>query len=141
MTEDRDGSIENGSFPRDSAWLRHYKPRRRRSLWSLDKGDKLSVSDKAVGVGRDCGGREFCEDFPPGRRCGTRPARRLPLKMLSAAWQDDPRAVRLLLESPRRWSGRAYRMVRHLIPILSSSVRESPLFVVMPWLEGRTLGE
>lgn len=58
------------------------------------------------------------------------------LKMLRRQWQDDARAITLLAREAQ--VGRSVSHP-HLISVLAASVRRSPRFLVMPWLEGRTL--
>jgi serine/threonine protein kinase len=60
------------------------------------------------------------------------------LKMLRAQWQRDPKAIELL-----RREALVGRQVAHphLIAILAAGLVRPPYFVVMPWLEGRTLAK
>ena len=58
------------------------------------------------------------------------------VKMLRPEWEDDPRAIRLLLREAV--AGRSVSHP-HLVSILLASVRQTPRYVVMPWLEGCTL--
>ncbi len=58
------------------------------------------------------------------------------LKLLKPEWENDPRAVRLLAREAQ--VGRSVSHP-HLISILDTGLRHKPRFVVMPWLEGRTL--
>lgn len=58
------------------------------------------------------------------------------LKMLKPEWEDDPRAVRLLAREAQ--VGRSISHP-HLISVLDTGLLHKPRFVVMPWLEGRTL--
>jgi eukaryotic-like serine/threonine-protein kinase len=58
------------------------------------------------------------------------------LKMLLPDWQNDPQAVRLLQREALVGQSVSHP---HLVPILSANIRQTPRFVVMPWLEGATL--
>ena len=58
------------------------------------------------------------------------------VKMLRQQWEDDPRAVRLLVREAI--AGRCVSHP-HLVSILRASVSRPPRFLVMPWLEGSTL--
>lgn len=58
------------------------------------------------------------------------------LKSLRPRWQDDPRAIALLQREAQ--VGRAVAHP-HLVAVLSASVRQTPRFLVMPWLAGETL--
>ncbi len=58
------------------------------------------------------------------------------LKMLLPAWENDPQAVRLLQREALVGQKISHL---HLIPILDAGLRNTPRFVVMPWLEGATL--
>lgn len=60
------------------------------------------------------------------------------MKMLLPRWEDDPEAIRLLLREVV--AGRSVSHP-HLVSILSASISRPPRFLVMPWLEGRTLQE
>ena len=98
---------------------------------------KISLSGKAVGVGKLCGRRG------PGQNLPHRPAGSKPnqpalyaLKMLLPDWQNDAQAIRLLKREALVGQSVSHP---HLIPILYASVQQSPRFVVMPWLEGATL--
>ncbi|NLX95860.1 MAG: serine/threonine protein kinase [Rhodopirellula sp.] len=59
------------------------------------------------------------------------------LKMLRKEWQEDPKAVASL-----HCEAEAGRSVAnpHLIPVLAARLSGPPYYLVMPWLEGRTLG-
>jgi eukaryotic-like serine/threonine-protein kinase len=58
------------------------------------------------------------------------------VKMLRPCWQDDEHAVRLLQREALVGQGISNP---HLVPVLSSYVREQPRLLVMPWLEGASL--
>ncbi len=58
------------------------------------------------------------------------------LKMLLPDWQNDPQAVRLLQREALVGQSVSHP---HLVPILSANIQQPPRFVVMPWLEGKTL--
>jgi len=60
------------------------------------------------------------------------------LKMLRPQWQDDHRVVRMLAREA--CIGRTVTH-HHLVSILSASVSRPPQYLVMPWLDGRTLDE
>jgi eukaryotic-like serine/threonine-protein kinase len=58
------------------------------------------------------------------------------VKVLVESWANDPRGLELL--SREAQVGRRVSH-SHLLPILASSLREAPYFLVMPCLEGETL--
>jgi serine/threonine-protein kinase len=58
------------------------------------------------------------------------------IKLLAPAWENDPTAIELLRQEAT--VGRAVNHP-HLIAILSASTAEPPHYLVMPWLEGRSL--
>jgi serine/threonine-protein kinase len=60
------------------------------------------------------------------------------LKRLRTAWEDDARAVQMF-----RREARLGQTIHHpnLISILAAGVKESPYFVVAPWLVGETLAQ
>lgn len=58
------------------------------------------------------------------------------VKVLRAAWQDDPRPVRLMQREAL--VGRSVSHP-HLISILQARVSRTPRYVVMPWLHGTSL--
>ncbi len=58
------------------------------------------------------------------------------VKVLRPEWEHDAQAIEMLAREAlvgRRVSH------PHLIPVLTACVRQSPRYLVMPWLEGRTL--
>ncbi|MCE5303013.1 MAG: serine/threonine protein kinase [Planctomycetaceae bacterium] len=59
------------------------------------------------------------------------------VKMLRPCWQDDPHAIGLLQREALVGQCVSHP---HLIPILASHATESPRFLVMPWLDGESLG-
>jgi len=58
------------------------------------------------------------------------------LKVLHPRWQEDPRAVRLMQREAL--VGRTVSHP-HVVSVLDSRISQPPQFVVMPWLEGRSL--
>ncbi len=58
------------------------------------------------------------------------------LKVLRREWQDDPRAIRLLVREAV--AGRTVSHP-HLVSILRARMSRPPRFLVMPWLDGSTL--
>jgi serine/threonine-protein kinase len=60
------------------------------------------------------------------------------LKLLRPEWEERPEAVQLLAREAV-----VGRQVSHphLVSVLAASVRRSPRYLVMPWLEGATLAE
>ncbi|MEN6367495.1 MAG: serine/threonine-protein kinase [Thermoguttaceae bacterium] len=59
------------------------------------------------------------------------------VKMLRAGWQDDPHAIRLLQREALVGQSVFHP---HLIPVLAGHTTESPRWLVMPWLDGESLG-
>ncbi len=59
------------------------------------------------------------------------------VKMLRPCWQDDDGAIRLLQREAL--VGRTVSHA-HLVPILAAHVVDPPRLLVMPWLEGASLG-
>ena len=59
------------------------------------------------------------------------------VKMLRPCWEDDPQAIRLLQREALVGQSISHP---HLVPILSAPVLEPPRLLVMPWLEGASLG-
>lgn len=59
------------------------------------------------------------------------------LKVLRPEWECHPQAVALLAREAQL--GRRISHP-HLVSVLDSRVRESPRYLVLPWLDGRTLG-
>jgi len=59
------------------------------------------------------------------------------VKMLRPCWQEDDRAICLLQREALVGQSISHP---HLVPILAASVLESPRLLVMPWLEGASLG-
>jgi serine/threonine protein kinase len=59
------------------------------------------------------------------------------VKMLRPCWEDDPQAIRLLQREAVVGQSISHP---HLIPILAAHVAEPPRLLVMPWLEGASLG-
>jgi eukaryotic-like serine/threonine-protein kinase len=59
------------------------------------------------------------------------------VKMLRPCWEEDPLAIRLLQREALVGQSISHP---HLVPILAAPVLESPRLLVMPWLEGSSLG-
>ncbi len=59
------------------------------------------------------------------------------VKMLRPCWQDDEQAIRLLQREALVGQSISHP---HLVPILAAPVLEPPRLLVMPWLEGPSLG-
>lgn len=83
-------------------------------------------------------GRGSLADVYRARPAGA-PADRAPnyaVKILRPVWRDDAQAAALMHREAL--VGRTVSH-HHLVPVLSSSLREPPRLVVMPWLEGASL--
>jgi eukaryotic-like serine/threonine-protein kinase len=59
------------------------------------------------------------------------------VKMLRPCWQDDGQAIRLLQREALVGQSISHP---HLVPILAAHVVEPPRLLVMPWLDGASLG-
>ena len=59
------------------------------------------------------------------------------VKMLRPCWQEDEQAIRLLQREALVGKSISHA---HLVPVLAAPVREAPRLLVMPWLEGASLG-
>lgn len=73
----------------------------------------------------------------PASAGGDRPAG-YALKVLRPEWESDPRAREMF-----RREMLLGRLVRHphLVAVLGGQVRHPPIYVITPWLEGRTLAQ
>jgi eukaryotic-like serine/threonine-protein kinase len=59
------------------------------------------------------------------------------VKMLRPCWEDDDQAIRLLQREALVGQNVSHP---HLVPILAAHVLDRPRLLVMPWLEGMSLG-
>jgi len=59
------------------------------------------------------------------------------IKILRPEWRDHPEAVRVFAREALVGRQVAHR---NLVPVLASNVGRPPRYLVMPWLDGRTLG-
>ncbi|MDY0165745.1 MAG: serine/threonine-protein kinase [Thermoguttaceae bacterium] len=59
------------------------------------------------------------------------------LKVLRPEWESHPQAVALLAREAQLGRRLSHP---HLVSVLAARVREAPRYLVMPWLDGKTLG-
>lgn len=116
-------------IPQLASRTSHPDPSRREAGISLGRlGNWELVA--LLGAGR------FCQVFRARPLASDDSAANYAVKVLSETWAADPRGLELL--SREAHVGRKVSHP-HLLPILASSLREAPYFLVMPCLEGETL--